>query len=123
MKRIAILILLLLSFISCDYNTTNTNNPNELVKIKSHTAKKHGNGINVVAEVENLADKKTSFISVEFTWYDKNGSILDSGTGTCRDIEPKGTGVIDRCFDKQPEGSTYKIKIKKVTWWIILTKY
>lgn len=116
MKRIAILILLLLSFISCDYNTTNTNNPNELVKIKSHTAKKHGNGINVVAEVENLADKKISFVSAEFIWYDKNGNILDSGTGTCRDIEPKGTGVIDRYFDKQPEGSTYKIKIKKVTW-------
>ncbi|MBA7542869.1 hypothetical protein ES705_35193 [subsurface metagenome] len=114
MKRIAILILLLLSFISCDYNTTN-NNPNELVKIKSHTSKKHGNGINLVAEVENLADKKISFVSAEFTWYDKNGNILDSGTGTCRDIETKGTGVIDRYFDKQPEGSTYKIKIKKVT--------
>ena len=65
MKRIAILILLLLSFISCDFNTTN-NNPNELVKIKSHTAKKHGNGINVVAEGENLAVKKISVKSVEF---------------------------------------------------------
>lgn len=116
MKQTAILFLLLLSLISCDYNTTNTNNPKELVKIKSHTTKEHGNGMNVVAEVENLADKKISFVSAEFTWYDKNGNILDSGIGTCRDIEPKGTGVIDRYFDKQPEGSTYKIKIKKVTW-------
>lgn len=115
MKRIIIFILLFLPFTSCDYNSTN-NNSNELVKVKSHTAKKHGNGINIVAEVENLADKKISFVSAEFTWYDKNGNILDSGTGTCRDIEPKGTGVIDRYFEKQLEGSTYKIKIKKVTW-------
>jgi len=111
MMKKPLILIIVLSFISCDYNTTNTNNPKELVNIKSHTAKEHGYGINVVAEVENLTDKKISFVSAEFTWYDKNGNILDSGIGTCRNIEPKGTGVIDRYFDKQPEGSIYKVKI------------
>lgn len=89
-------------------------NFSNLVVIKDFNSTKHGYGQNVVAEIENKSDKNVSFVSVEFTWYDKNGKLITSQKGNTSNINSHSTGIVDSYFDEMPEESTYKAKINEV---------
>jgi hypothetical protein len=55
-----------------------------------------------------------TFVSVEFTWYDKNGNLITSQKGNTKDINPNSTGFADSYFDEMPKGATYKARINEV---------
>jgi len=115
MKKIVI-ILLATILTSCGQIQTQTADEDlsNLVTIKDFNSTKQGYGQNVVAEIENKSNKKVTFVSVEFTWYDKNGNLITSQKGNTKDINPNSTGIADSYFDEMPKGSTYKAKINQV---------
>lgn len=115
MKTIVVLIITTI-LTSCGQIQTQTTEKDfsNLVTIKDFNSTKQGYGQNVVAEVENKSTKKVSFVSVEFTWYDKNGKLITSQKGNTKDINPNSTGIADSYFDEMPKGSTYKARINQV---------
>lgn len=115
MKKIVI-VLLTTILASCGQIQTQTSNDEStnLVTIKDFNATKQGYGQNVVAEIENKSNKKVTFVSVEFTWYDKNGNLITSQKGNTKDINPNSTGFADSYFDEMPKGATYKALINEV---------
>ena len=56
------------------------------------------------------------YVGAEISYYDSNGSILESGVGTTTNVAPGSTAIIDRYFGSKPAGAKYKIRIKKVTF-------
>ena len=115
MKK-AICVILTLVLFSCSQNQTYNNEKDDTdqVLIKDFNSVKMGAGQNVVAEIENKSNKEVKFVSVEFTWYTKNGSLITSQKGNTKDIKPGSTGIVDSYFDEMPEGSTYKARINQV---------
>lgn len=115
MKKILILIVVTI-ITSCGQvqNQATEDNSSSLVIIKDFNSTRHGNGQNVVAEVENKSTKIVSFVSVEFTWYDKNGKLITSQKGNTTNINPNSTGIVDSYFDEMPAGSTYKATINEI---------
>jgi uncharacterized protein YcfL len=111
-----VLIFLSTILFSCGQIQTQTSNDDSstLVTIKDFNSTKHGYGENVVAEIENKSNKKVTFVSVEFTWYDKNGNLITSQKGNTKDINPNSTGFVDSYFDEMPKGATYKARINEV---------
>ena len=117
-SNLIILIAILLA--ACGNVQTNNNRGDELtqlVVIKGHNSTKQGYGVNVVAEIENKSTKKIKFVSVDFTWYDKNGGLITSQNGNTTNVDSNDTGIVDSYFDEMPEGATYKAKIKDVVFY------
>lgn len=112
------LLIIILSAIlaSCGHIQINESKDEslELVTIKDISSTKQGYGVNVVAEIENRTNKKVTFVSVDFTWHDKNGRLITSQNGNTKNIYPNSTGFADSYFDEMPLGATYKAKIKEV---------
>jgi uncharacterized protein YcfL len=118
MKK-AVIIFLSTIVMSCVQVQTQTDQTSEedltnLVTIKDFNSTKQGYGQNVVAEIENKSNKKVTFVSVEFTWYDKKGNLITSQKGNTKDINPNSTGLADSYFDEMPKGATYKARINQV---------
>ena len=82
--------------------------------IKDFNAVKQGYGQNCVAEVQNTSNKKATFVSVEFTWHDKNGGLITSQKGNTKDIQPNTTGIVDSYFDAMPKGATFTARVNEV---------
>lgn len=114
--KIKVIVFLTIILASCGQIQTQYTNDEaaNLVTIKDFNATKQGYGQNVVAEIENKSDRKITFVSVEFTWYDKNGGLITSQTGTTSVINPHSTGFADSYFDEMPKGATYKVRINEV---------
>lgn len=87
-------------------------------KVKDLTVKEQGNGVNVIAEIQNLTSKEIKFCEVTFTWYSREGKLLDSAVGMGKNIKPNSTGIVDRYFDGIPkgQGATCKATITDVTF-------
>lgn len=74
------------------------------VKVKGLIVKEQGYGVNVIAEIQNLNSKEIKFCEVTFTWYDRDGKLLDSSIGMGKNIMPKSIGIVDRYFEGIPKG-------------------
>lgn len=116
MKKAILYISSLFLLNSCSNMQTqgSENDLSKLVTVKDYNSTKQGNGNNVVAEIENNSDKKVTFVSVEFTWKDKNGKLITSQKGNTKDIQPHSTGIADSYFDEMPKGATYSAKVNEV---------
>ena len=118
MKKVVFVFLsiILMSCGTVQNRTSQTSNEDltNLVIIKDFNATRQGYGQNVVAVIENKSNKKVTFVSVEFTWYDKEGNLITSQKGNTKNINPNSTGIADSYFDEMPKGATYKARINKV---------
>jgi hypothetical protein len=74
------------------------------VRIKDLIVKEQGYGVNVIAEIENLTSKEIKLCEVIFTWYDKQGKLIDSAIGIGKNLKPNSTGIVDSYFDEIPKG-------------------
>ena len=113
MKKVIILIAATI-LTSCGQIQTPTEDLTSKIIIKDFNAVKQGYGINCVAEVQNTSNKKAAFISVEFTWHDKNGGLITSQKGNTKDVKSNGNGVVDSYFDAMPKGATFQAQVNEV---------
>ena len=90
----------------------------EEARIKDLVVREQGNGINVIAGVENLTSKEIKFCKVTFTWKNKEGKLIDSAVGMGKNIKPNSTGFVDRYFDGIPkgEGAICKATIEEISF-------
>ena len=68
----------------------------------------------VYVEIKNETSRTVRFVSVDITWYDKNGRLLESKESPVTNIAPYETGVADSYFDDIPDGAYYKVKMREV---------
>jgi nitrogen fixation-related uncharacterized protein len=101
-----------------DSEATKIESLNKEAKIKDLVVNEQGYGVNVIAEVENLTSKEIKFCEVTFTWYNKEGKLIDSAVGMGKNIKPNSTGIVDRYFDGIPkgQGATCKATIGEVSF-------
>lgn len=96
------------------YQATESDSQESQLSIISQNVKPTGNPgeCYVIAEVRNNSDEVVKFASINVTWRDKAGRIIDSGTGTERNIKPHSSKVIDRFFTDIPKGATYSVEVE-----------
>lgn len=82
--------------------------------ILSHTTKTTSTPgeYTVIAEVKNTSDKPIKYASVNITWRDKGGNVIDSGTGMGKNIMPHSTKTVDYFFTNIPKGATYSVDVE-----------